>query len=254
MLQERWYSRCQSLRGWIETHKGHLPGAHDRLPCGFSIGSWLRAQKQQLQKQRLEGDRISALDNAAPGWRSAIAVEVSQDTLLKRPTANELELENIFTANLREAAALFAEHGSIPRDSLLGTSKYRVAHWLQNQRKNASTGRLPVERAQRLDHAMPGWRKGDISDGREKQWQNALAALIAQVKDTGRLPRTREPSAEWLYRQQKALKHGRLHEGRERALNEVVPGWKLSRRHKSEQRTGESETTGMTVASRQAGI
>ena len=250
MLKERWYSRCQSLRVWIETHKGHLPGQHDRLPCGFLIGHWLKQQVQLLQKQRLEGERISALDNAAPGWRSTIAVEVSQDNLLKRPTVKELEVENMFTANLREAAALFAEHDNIPRDSLFGTSKYRVACWLQNQRHKVSTGRLPVERAQRLDDALPGWRKGDISDGREKQWQNALAALIAQVKDTGRLPKTREPSAEWLYRQQTALKHGRLHEGRERALNEAVPEWKLS----SEQRTGESETTGSTIVNGQAGV
>ena len=254
MSKERWYSRCQSLRVWIGTHRGQLPVRGDKLPCGFGIGDWLNKQEQQLRKQRLEGDRISALDNAAPGWRSTIAVEVSQDSLQKRPTAKELELENMFTANLREAAALFAEHGSIPCDTLLGTSKYGVARWVINQRRKVSTGRLPVKLAQRLDDALPGWRKGRISDSQEKQWQNWLTAIIAQVKHTGRLPKNPEPSAKWMYTQRTALKLGRLHEGRERALNEALPGWKLSRRLKSEQRTGESETTGSTVVNGQAGI
>ena len=178
MLKERWYSRCQSLRVWIETHKGHLPGQHDRLPCGFLIGHWLKQQVQLLQKQRLEGERISALDNAAPGWRSTIAVEVSQDTLHKRPTVKELEVENMFTANLREAAALFAELGSIPFGSVLGTRKYGVAHWLQNLRRKVSTGRFPVERAQRLDHALPGWRKGIYQIGGRSNGRMRLQLLL----------------------------------------------------------------------------
>ena len=254
MLQERWYSRCESLRVWIETHKGHLPGAYDRLPCGFSLGDWLKQQRQLLKKQRLEGERISALDNAAPGWRGTIAVEVSQDSLLKRPSAKELEVESMFAAKLREAAALFAEHGSIPRDRFLGTSKYRVGDWIINLRREVSTGRLGVERAQRLDHALPGWREWGESYQSAKQWQNALAAFIAQVKDTGRLPKNAEPSANWMYAQRTALNHGRLHEGRERALNEAVPGWKLSTRLSKEQRTGESGNTGLTIVSGQAGM
>ena len=70
------------------------------------------------------------------------------------------------------------------------------------------------------------------------------------MKDTGGLPKKPEPSALWLNKQRRALKHGTLSESRERALNEAVLEWKLS----SEQRTGERETIGLTVVSGQAGI
>jgi hypothetical protein len=248
----RWQARFQSLRHWIETHNGDLPTQKVKLPCGFSIGGWLRIQRVQLRRQRLEGVRICMLDDAAPGWRKTIAL--SSKSLCKRPNAIELELENRFTENLREAAALVAELGRSSRKNNMGINNDRLALWLSHLRWDESRGILPIERVQRLDHTLPGWRKEDILDEQERRWQNALVAYIARVKELGRLPTGLDPYARWMCRQRMAFKQDRLHEGRERALSDAVPGWKkFSRRRGSEQRTDERETTDVPAVSEQAG-
>ena len=245
--------RCESLRCWIESHNGHLPKRGDKLPCGFGIGSWLYKQFNQLKGQRLEGYQISALDDAAPGWRSTIAL--SPESLCKRPSATELERENRFTLSLGEAVALVDELGRFPVLNGMSTQFDRVANWLIKQRRAESCGRLSVERAQRLDHTLPGWRRKNLSDELERQWQNALAAFIAQVKELGRPPSNPDPSAKWMSHQRRLRKQGRLHEDRERFLDEAVPGWnKCSSRRESEQMNDESESTGLPDVSKEAGI
>ena len=249
-LQERWHARCQSLRRWIETHSGYLPKQGDKLPCGFGIGGWLHNQRKHLQSQRLEEARIGALDNAAPGWRSMLAL--SSESLHKRLNAIELEHENRFTENLREAAAFVAEFGRLPRANGVCAKKDRLPMWLTHQRRFASLGKLSIERAQRLDHTLPGWRR-DFSDEMEEQWQNALACLVARVKELGRLPTG--PSAKWMHRQRKVLREGRMSESRERALSAAVPGWnKCSSSLESEQRMDECDSTVSPAVSEQAGI
>ena len=209
-------------------------------------------QRTHLQRQRLEGDRISALDDAAPGWRSKITL--SSESLHKRLNATELELENRFTVNLREAAAFVAEFDRLPRVNGLCAKTNQLANWLGTQRKSASRGNLSIERAQRLDHNLPGWRT-DFSDEMEGQWQNSLARLVARVKELGRLPTGNSPSARWMHQQRKALTEGRLSESRERALSEAVPGWnKLSSRLEREQRIDECDSTVSPAVSEQAWI
>ena len=251
MLKERWNTRCQSLLRWIETHNGSLPKIDTTLPCGFAIGKWLRVQRMRLQSQRLEGVRISALDDAAPGWRSMIAL--SSENLHKRPTATELEREDRFTANLREAAALVAELGRFPRGTGIDTSTDRVANWLVSQRKGNSLGKLSIERVQQLDHTLPGWQNEDFSYELECRWQASLASFVARVKELGRRPTGNDPSAMWMFQQRRALRQGMLSEGRERALNEVVPDWtKPSSRLDRNQRT-DCEGTGLVAVSEQTG-
>ena len=245
--------RCESLRRWIESHNGRLPKRGDKLACGFGIGPWLYKQRDQLKSQRLEGVQISALDDAAPGWR--INMALSPESLCKRPSATELERENRFTLILGKAAALVAKLGRFPCHNGVDNKNDPVAKWLGNLQRRESCGRLSVERVQRLDHTLPGWRRGNLSDELEQQWQNALAAFVAQVKVLGRPPSDPDPSAEWMTRQRSSLKQGRLHEGRERCLNEAVPGWnKRSSRRESGQRTDESERTCLPDVSKEAGI
>ena len=249
-LQERWQTRLQSLRRWIEMHGGHLPESGDTLPCGFQIGKWLYQQRGKLQRQRLEAVRIGELDSVAPGWRSSVAL--SSENLHKRPSATEIELENRFTEHLREAAASVAEFGRFPRVDGMCAAKDRVASWLKNQRTNVSVGKLSNDRAQRLDNILPGWRT-DATDDLEQQWQNALASLVARVKELGRLPTANCPSANWIRWQRRVSKQGKLNEDRERALNEAVPGWnKRTSRRESKERTDECESTSPAVR-KQAG-
>ena len=230
------------LRGWVKTNSGHVPKQDDKLPCGFTIGKWLDRQREQLRNQRLEGDQICALDNAAPGWRSRI--DLSSESLQKRPIAIELERENTFADSLSQAAAFVAKHGRLPRRRGMGDTGYRIANWISDQRKSQSRGTLSIERTQHLDHSLPGWRKADILDGRERRWQDALAGFVARVKELGRLPTKSDPSAKWMYYQRTSLKHGRLNEGRLRALNEAVPRWNnVSCRPESEHRTDVCDST-----------
>ena len=91
----------------------------DKLPYGFGIGLWLYVQHNQLQRQRLEGVRNGAIDDAAPGWRSTITL--SPESLHKRSNATEIKREDRFTASLKEAEALVAELGRLPRFSAMGT-------------------------------------------------------------------------------------------------------------------------------------
>ena len=249
----RWHARFQSLLRWIEEHRGYLPTKEDRLPCGFYIGGWLGHQRGHLRRQRLEQVRICMLDDAVPGWRKTI--DLSSKSLCKRLNATELEHENQFTENLREAAALVAELGKSSRKNSMGINNDRLAFWLTHLRWDESRGILPIERAQRLDHALPGWRKEDILDEQERRWQSALVAYIARVKELGRLPTRLDPYAKWMCRQRRAFKKDKLHGGRERALNDAVPGWKkLSRGHGSEQRTDERERTDVPAVTELEGV
>ena len=70
----------------------------------------------------------------------------------------------------------------------MGINNDRLASWLRHQRWDESRGILPIERVQRLDHILPGWRKEGILDEREQRWQNALVAYMARAKELGRLP------------------------------------------------------------------
>ena len=251
MLQERWHARCQSLRHWIETHNGSLPKHGDKLPCGFDIGGWLYRQRMRQQSQRLEGTRIGALDDAAPGWRSTVFL--SPEGLHKRPNITEPKRDHQFTARLSVAAALVSELGKLPRNSGMSSNEDQVAGWIAHQRRNALRGTLSIERAQRLDRTLPGWRMEGVPDKGSRRWHNALASLVARVKELGHLPSG--ASAQWMYKQRRALALGKLQEGRERALNEAVPGWnKLSSRRKSVKRTNGFESTGLPAVSGQAGI
>ena len=206
----------------------------------------------RLRSQRLEGVQIGALDDAAPGWRSRIAL--SSENLHKRLTAAELEREDCFTAHLREAAALVAELGKFPRANGTDTSTGRVAYWLKQQRKGNSSGKLSIERVQQLDHTLPGWRNINCFYEGEHRWQASLTTFVARVKKLGRRP-TADPSARWMYWQRQALRMGILLKGRERALSEAVPGWNkpLSRRKRKET-TDECEGTGLAAMSEQTGI
>ena len=245
--------RCQSLRRWIQTHNGSLPGDDDKLPCGFGIGRWLRHQRKELLRQRLEGDQIGTLDDAAPGWRSMIALRPA--SLQKCPIAIELERENHYTVNLRKAAAFVAEFGRLPRRNGKDPDNDRLASWVTLQRRNECHGILSIERAQRLDNTLPGWRKVEPSHELEQRWQATLARFVAQVKELGRLPTGTGPFVKWIKLQRKHLREGKLHEGREGALNEAVPGWKsTSSRRESEQPTDQCESTGLTARSKYAGI
>ena len=245
--------RCQLLCRWIQTHNGSLPGGDDKLPCGFGIGKWLYFQRKQLRSQQLEGDRIVALDDAAPGWRDTIAL--MPESLQKYPSATDLERENRYTAHLKEAAAFVAKVGRLPRYSGKDANNDRLASWVAKQRRSESLGMLSIERARSLDHALPGWRKGEHSHQLEQQWQASLARLVARVKELGRLPTGSETSAQWMCLQRKHLREGKLHEGREGALNEAVPGWKsTSSKRESEQMTDKCESTGLTAGSKQARI
>ena len=245
--------RCQLLCRWIQTHNGSLPGADDKLPCGFGIGRWLKHQRKKLRSQRLEGDQIGALDDTAPGWRSTIALR--PESLHKCPIAIELKRESIFTANLREAAVLAAKVGRLPRWNGKDPDNDRLANWVTMQQRSESRGMLSIERAQLLDHTLPGWRKVEPSHELEQQWQASLAGLVARVKELGRLPTGTEPSVKWIYLQRKHLREGKLDEGREGALNEAVPGWKSrSSKRESQQITEQCESTGLIAGSKQAGI
>ena len=177
------------------------------------------------------------------------------EILNKHPDVTELEIEFLFTWNLEKAAALVAELGSFPHRNSSSAAGNRFALWLSHQRWFESLGRLPIERAQSLDHTLPGWRKEDVFDERERQWLNALAAYIARVEELGHLPTGDDPCARWMNAQQNSLKQDTLYEGRERALNGAVPGWKTdSCRHESKQRTDECENTGSPTVSVQAEI
>ena len=67
-------------------------------------------------------------------------------------------------------------------------------------------------------------------------------------------PSNRITYAKWMCRQRRAFKKDRLHGGRERALNEAVPGWKkFSRGRGSEQRTDERERTDVPAVTELAG-
>ena len=89
----------------------------------------------------------------------------------------------------------------------------------------------------------------------EEQWQNALACLVARVKELGRLPTGNGPTAKWMYVQRRALREGRLCESRERALNETVPGWnKVSSSLEREQKIDKRDSTVWPPVSEQAGM
>ena len=222
-MQERWQARCSELKDWV-THAGALPRISDQLACGFSIGYWLRRQRNKLRNSRLETAEIHELDVAAPGWRDGIPAD--QENMKKCPSILELERKDAFLETMSEIAAFIDTHDRFPATKSEPAER-RLAWFISDCRQKEREGRLSLERAKLLNKTLPGW--GSVKHNyynRTKRWEGSLAELVKFYKEFRRFPKGKEASARWLYRQRTNLKAGQLLEYRESALDAAVPGWK----------------------------
>ena len=213
---------------------GILPKPKDKLPCGSPVGTWLKKQQNMLKKRKLNKTEIRDLDDVAPGWRG--------ETPESPEILPELDSKDIFLANMAQAEEFVAARGRWPRDAERKSVECRLARWLTDQQALDSVGRLPIERAERLDQKLLGWQQA-VADELERQWQASLAKLVAFVDASGDLP-TGQP-AQWMYDQRRSLVQRTLSRYHMKALDKAVVGWhgciKMPRKPTKPTRGGEQD-------------
>lgn len=130
--EEKFVSRVEELRSFLETSNGKLPKSSS------SLGEWLRTQRE-LDPNGIDTERkISILDEVVPGWR-------------------ENRHETKWCTNFKIHIEYVKRHGHLPPKS--------SHRWMTNQRSCAvlleprgSLQPLHPEKIKLLEEAFPGWR------------------------------------------------------------------------------------------------
>ena len=120
------------------------------------------------------------------------------------------------------------EHGRLPRGYLDGEGPLYT--FLQYQRKQYRSDKLPSSRKSYLDEHMPGWLTPPKKEREDALWAQRVEQLEAFVRDQGRYPRyktAKHPEekvlAVWVDRQRERQRLGKLDPSRQQQMNNI-PG------------------------------
>lgn len=185
-----WDESLTAAADFVATN-GRFPAAVSGTLEG-SLRNWIVTQRRTASPER-----TVILDEKLPGWRGTVA---------RRPWAESLAL----------TVAYVTQHGKNPAQTHPDHEVARLAHWLKDQRANASR-----EEADALDAAVPGWRGTHPG---HRSWDESFALVCAFSERHGRLPK-KSPGEEgrigtWLDDQR-----GRANDSQRARLTAEFPGW-----------------------------
>jgi len=226
-LSEARAARLQQLPGWewdpfaaawedgfshlerFTAREGHVRIAKNhRDEDGFRLGQWCATQRTSHEAGQLPQERSARLE-ALPGWVWNI---------------NDARWEDGF----RHLEAFVAREGHAHVPLAHREDGYRLGQWIVVQRLFRTQGRLPENRAQRLE-ALPRW----TWDSADTVWEQHHAALKRFVAREGH---ARVPSkhiegscrlGQWVVVQRSFRVQGRLPDERAARLEELA-GWAWS--------------------------
>ncbi|WP_166879103.1 helicase associated domain-containing protein [Salinibacterium sp. ZJ450] len=153
----------------------------------------------------------------------------------KRDTAwakRVLELETFVGTQKRLPRENNRQPGAVPPQEMM------LVHWIRNQRKAYTEGRLCDYQVRRLE-CVPGFSWAPLTEA----WEDRLAAYEQFITLNHRAPalRSTDPAestlAAWAAKQRFARRNGRLNEERTNALSNL-PFWTWGNRSESQDRNG----------------
>ena len=203
--EQRWRHRFDLLAGWMTSHPG-APAPERLVLNGILIGGWVREQRLQWRRGRIQPGRAAMLESL-PGWKWE-----SGDPAWEAARAR------------LEAYAALHGHAQVPEQHQSPDGFYLGA-WVRQQRGERAAGRLLPARAARLQ-AIAGW---SWDAGHDAAFEAGITALKRFADQHGHAcPTARHVDPE-------GFKLGRWvanHRHRRGALDpdqvarlEAIPGW-----------------------------
>jgi len=186
----RWMRRYHQLTAALARH-----GGHRNLPADSPEATWLEGQLLAHHRGKLPEDKIALVEQAG--------------IPVRRPDQ--------WAAGYRALAAFKAGHGHLRvPDGYKTADGFALSDWQRDQRVRRKAGRITAEQARLLDEAGFCW------DPLAEAWNARYQEAATWKREHGHLGLPRKhPLKEWLSRQQKNHRQGRLPEDRARLLREL---------------------------------
>jgi hypothetical protein len=186
-----------------------------------SLGCWVRYQRGQRRRGRLNAEQIQGLDELGFAW------DVSLESLpyvVKRQQRAQLQWESMC-----DAVAIYRqEHGRCPALSGL-KARSSLERWVVKQRSAKRKGKLSEDQVRRLDEL------GFVWDVVEERWERMFTELVEIKKAHGscNVPTSWIENPElamWVLSQRVQYRTGRLLPERRKRLEAIGFRWIKRRR------------------------
>jgi hypothetical protein len=186
-LSEEQINRFEAIPGWswipkdddwdswfnlleeFANEMGHAlvpQGSSKTLYKGRDLSSWVNSQRGRYREGKLEPQRVDRLEGMR-GWTW-------------RP------YDDTWEESFAEVSTVAQRLGSIANLKQTDQKSKTLKAWINKQRSNYLSGRLAMERVQRLE-ALPGWswEKRDIHT---QAWDESISYLKKYVEQNGSIP------------------------------------------------------------------
>jgi len=188
--EARWMRRYHQLTAALARHGGPA-----NLPAGSPEATWLEGQHLARHRGKLPDDKITLLEQAG--------------IPIRRPDPWSAGYQALLTFKVQHG------HLHVP-DRYKTADGFTLSDWQRDQRVRRKTGRLTDEQVGLLDEAGFCW------DPLTEAWHARHQEAVAWRQEHGNLDLPRKhPLKEWLSRQHKNHRQGRLPADRARLLRDL---------------------------------
>jgi hypothetical protein len=157
--KDQWNSAFQELKSFLKAH-GHALVPQRYRQNGIQLGTWVNTQRNKYKRGHLPKDKVKQLESLK-GW--------SWDPI-----------EDQWNSSYQELKSFLKAHGHARVPARHRQNGIELGTWVSTQRIKYKRGRLPVDKAKRLE-SLRGW----LWDPREDQWNSAFRELESFVKAHG---------------------------------------------------------------------
>jgi len=228
---EQWNFKLELVIEYKDLHNGNkknwLPQSRT-VYRNERIGSWLHTQKTALKNGTLSAERIQKLDEKLLGWR-----ETKKEIIWNLSLGLNIEYKELLNGDKKNG---LAQQRTVYKNEPIG-------QWLYTQKKALNSDTLSLERIQKLDEKLPGWRNTKDEED-EARW-NLMFKLNIEYKDLlngdkkNGLAQQKtvykyEQIGYWLDRQKVCLNSETLSLKKIQKLDEKLPGWRNTKDEEDE--------------------
>lgn len=201
-----WLSRLEELEGFMAAHGGRYPRALLGGRYESNLYYWLAYQRTTQVAEPL----LRILNERIPGW----------DTPRRRESIP-------FPEGVKAVKAYREAQGTWPSCRSRDEDVFFLATWLKNQRIAVRSGNMQAAKKELFDSEVPGW-----NETVQETWERIAREIAAFRTKNGRMPSgvSKDNTERRLSRWLDDMRRGRgLSPERKAYLDEVVPGWDVTR-------------------------